>query len=202
MIGDAAPVSVPGDMAATSAESRMKNPAEAAREPVGYTIRDDRHGRTQDRLDYFAHGGVEAAGRVDRDQDQAGMFSIGLFDFTDDVFGEDGLDFAVNVKFDYGGICWRCWWRGLRMKRSGDDERKCGQCGGKQQRATNCAGEHFASHYSSGCGWGCKVPVRSRRDEEVDELKGWGALMETNRTPPERRRGRRERRTDPSLRSG
>ncbi len=37
MIGDAAPVSVPGDMAATSAESRMKNPAEAARDPVGET---------------------------------------------------------------------------------------------------------------------------------------------------------------------
>ena len=37
VIGDAAPVSVPGDIAATSAERRMKNPADAAREPVGET---------------------------------------------------------------------------------------------------------------------------------------------------------------------
>ena len=37
MIGEAAPVSVPGDIAATSAESKMKNPAEAARDPVGVT---------------------------------------------------------------------------------------------------------------------------------------------------------------------
>src|ERR1700674_3074702 len=35
--GEAAPVSVPGDMAAASAESKMKKPAEAAREPVGET---------------------------------------------------------------------------------------------------------------------------------------------------------------------
>ncbi len=35
--GDAAPVSVPGDIAATSAEIKMKNPADAAREPEGVT---------------------------------------------------------------------------------------------------------------------------------------------------------------------
>ena len=37
VMGEAAPVSVPGAIAAMSAESRMKKPAEAAREPVGYT---------------------------------------------------------------------------------------------------------------------------------------------------------------------
>jgi hypothetical protein len=37
MIGEAAPVSVPGDIAAISAESKMKNPADAARDPVGAT---------------------------------------------------------------------------------------------------------------------------------------------------------------------
>src|SRR5690348_6267478 len=35
--GEAAPVSVPGAIASISAESKMKKPAEAAREPVGYT---------------------------------------------------------------------------------------------------------------------------------------------------------------------
>ena len=33
--GEAAPVCVPGAMAATSAESRIKNPAEAPRDPTG-----------------------------------------------------------------------------------------------------------------------------------------------------------------------
>ena len=37
MIGDAAPVWLPGAIAAISADSRMKNPADAAREPVGVT---------------------------------------------------------------------------------------------------------------------------------------------------------------------
>ena len=35
--GWAAPVLVPGAMAAMSADSRMKNPAEAARDPLGVT---------------------------------------------------------------------------------------------------------------------------------------------------------------------
>ena len=33
--GEAAPVCVPGAMAATSAESKIKNPAEAPRDPAG-----------------------------------------------------------------------------------------------------------------------------------------------------------------------
>jgi hypothetical protein len=37
MKGEAAPVWVPGAMAAMSAESRMKNPADPPREPVGET---------------------------------------------------------------------------------------------------------------------------------------------------------------------
>ena len=37
MIGDAAPVRVPGAIAATSALKRMKNPADAPRAPVGPT---------------------------------------------------------------------------------------------------------------------------------------------------------------------
>jgi hypothetical protein len=90
------------------------------------------------------------------------MFGAGLFDFADQVVGEDGFDFSVNVEFDDCGVGRRCWWRcgrGLRVKRCGTDERKCGECARKQQEATNRQEEHFVSHYSNRSGLRRNVPV-------------------------------------------
>src|ERR1035441_2708053 len=50
MTGGAPPVLVPGDIAAMSADSRMKNPADAARLPLG-DINDDGNGGRRDVFD-------------------------------------------------------------------------------------------------------------------------------------------------------
>ena len=98
--GEAAPVCVPGAMAAMSAESRMKNPAEAPREAVGQMYTDDRNRRGENVLDDFLHRGLQAAGRIHGDQDQGRLFARGLVDALGDVFGHDGLDSVGDVQLD------------------------------------------------------------------------------------------------------
>jgi hypothetical protein len=88
-------------MAAISPESKIKNPADAA----------------QDRLNNRAHGGVQAARRVHGDQNQIGVLVVRFRDSTDEVFGKDRLDFAVDVKLDnFGSGRRRLRGRGLGYK--------------------------------------------------------------------------------------
>ena len=76
---------VPGAMAATSAASVMKAPADAAREPGGRDVDDDGHVRVELLLDDLAHGRVEAAGRVELDDDGVVALALAALDRADDV---------------------------------------------------------------------------------------------------------------------
>ena len=78
------------------------------------------------------HGGIEAAGRIHRDQNQAGVLAVRLVDSVDDVFGENRLDFAVDTKLDDGRVgisSGQSWRRGRRGKRNGKRERYCSRAG-------------------------------------------------------------------------
>ena len=67
----AAPASVPGAMAATSAASSRKNPAEPARAPDGRHVHDHRNARAENGADHGAHRIHQAAGRIHLDQQSA-----------------------------------------------------------------------------------------------------------------------------------
>ena len=74
--GWAAPVLVPGAMAATSAASRMKKPAEEASLPAGRYIDDDRDCGSQKLLDDGFHGSHQAAGGTQFDQKSIGVHAL------------------------------------------------------------------------------------------------------------------------------
>ena len=99
--GDAAPVLVPGAMAATSAASRRKNPAEAARPPLGvtYAITGTREATI---FDVISRRGVhQSAGSIQANQNRRGIFALGLVDGVADDFDGDGMDDAVDIDRDY-----------------------------------------------------------------------------------------------------
>ena len=93
--GWAAPALVPGAMAAMSAASRMKIPAEPARAAGRSHVDDDRHGRGYDLVDDFAGRFDQSAGSVEFDQDGLVVVGGGKVERAADVFGGDGLDGVV-----------------------------------------------------------------------------------------------------------
>ncbi len=104
MTGCAAPVLVPGAMAAMSAASRMKNPAERRAAAAGRDVKDDGHGRVRDLLDDVASGFDEASGRIDLDQYSLVVAALGFVDGAGNVLLGDGLNGVVDDDFqDLGG---------------------------------------------------------------------------------------------------
>ncbi len=78
----------------------MKKPADAARDPAGEDVDRDGRARIEDVVNDVAHRGVQAAWRINRDENQRGAVTVGLVDAAIDVFGHDGLDFTVDVELD------------------------------------------------------------------------------------------------------
>ena len=94
--GCAAPMCVPGAIAATSAAIVMMNPADAARLPDGADEdRNRRPGRDHLRDD-VARRVDEAAGRAQGEDDERGMLGIGTVDRVDHVLRGNGMDDAVD----------------------------------------------------------------------------------------------------------
>ena len=84
-IGVDEPMFVPGAMAATSAARVMNAPAEAAREPGGRDVDDDRDVGGELLLDDLAHGRVEPAGGVELDDDGVVALALAPLDRVDHV---------------------------------------------------------------------------------------------------------------------
>ncbi len=86
-------------------------------------IDDDRHRRADDALDNAAHGVVQPAGRIQRDEDQAGAAARGFVNAADDELGRKRHDGAIDAHLDdqrgcgrrdCGGL--RCLWVGRGSK--------------------------------------------------------------------------------------
>ena len=95
--GWAAPMLVPGAMAATSAASVMKQPALPAHAPSGSDIHDRRDLRSVELLDNLL-GGIERAARGVELDDQAGVVALGGdINGAGDVAGGGRADGAVDL---------------------------------------------------------------------------------------------------------
>ena len=104
--GWAAPMLVPGAMAAMSAARVIITPAEAARAPLGATKTDHRHGAGEDVLDDAAHGFRQPAGRVELDHHAPGAVQLGFLEAVVDELGRaraDGVGDAHEVGFSRVG---------------------------------------------------------------------------------------------------
>ena len=75
--GCAAPMFVAGAIAATCAAMVMNTPADAARAPVGADVDDDGHLGVQDGLDDGAHRALEAAGRIELEDEGLRPLALG-----------------------------------------------------------------------------------------------------------------------------
>ena len=114
--GDEAPVLVPGAMAAMSADSRMKNPAEAARPPLGVTYAMTGTGEATI-LDVISRvASSRPPGVLRRIRTAAAFSRDGLIDGVRNDFDRDRVDDAVDVNGDD-------FRRGTQRKRS--RERAC-----------------------------------------------------------------------------
>ena len=66
-----------------------------------------RNRRPQDGLNDGAHRRVEAARRIDGDQNQAGMLGIGAIDSVHDVIRQNRLDLTVDAQLNHIAETWR-----------------------------------------------------------------------------------------------
>src|SRR4029077_9316656 len=83
----------------------------------GRNVGDNWNLRREDRVDDHAHRAVQPPGRIDGNEDQVGMLATGLLDAMLEVFGEDGLDLAVNAELS--DFRWRIHTRRSRCGRRG-----------------------------------------------------------------------------------
>ena len=83
--------------------ARLQNEeARRGRAPAaGRHISHHRNGRGDDLLDGLAHGIHQAAGRVQADDDQRGVFLLGLLDGARNDLGRDGVHHAIHVHRDH-----------------------------------------------------------------------------------------------------
>ena len=92
--GWAAPMLVPGAMAATFAAMVTKTPAEAARAPSGIDIDDHRDFGVADGLDDLAHGGFQTAGGVQFNHQGLGVLALRQADALHHEFRQPGVNGA------------------------------------------------------------------------------------------------------------
>ena len=94
--GWAAPMLVPGAIAATWAARVRKTPAEAALLPLGETKTTTGDFAADDVLYNSPHRGIQSAGRIEFDNERLAFPLIRLEDAFPDEFSGDGIDDAIN----------------------------------------------------------------------------------------------------------
>ena len=96
--GDAAPAFVPGAIAATSQDIRMRKPAEAACDPGGATQPTTGTGDAEDRPRDLARGVEPPARRVDAQDHEGRAGRPASLDRVRHEAGADGVDLGVEVR--------------------------------------------------------------------------------------------------------